>query len=166
MSEQTMTLRERAARAHYAVDPYVDHTGAERPWDELWPDQLESVYSRVDPVLAVIAAQPRPEMAEIREQIDHLMELAAGTEFDRIYTLIDSDCNPRRQKSRDLQRDIVLDLFERALAVPAGMVLVPVAEIERILAKLDANTANPWVALENEADTSDWLRALLPGATS
>lgn len=142
MPDTTMPLRERAARAYYAVDPYVDHTGAVRPWEELWPDQLESVYSRVDPVIAAIATQPRPEMAEIEAAIRLLVSTAQteGIEYQKLdngYRApeVRQEMNYRHARTTAGACEGLYALISSALAVPAvpaGMVLVPVAEIREL----------------------------------
>lgn len=158
MSEQTMPLREQVAR-EAANRLHSQYPGEYLPWDDMNEGARAVQYRFVDAALAVMAAQPRPEMAEIERQVR-----IYGTDVALAWLehLADGD-NERRDHRNHDAATALLALIERALAVPADHVVVSVDDLRTAIAGLeltrDGNLAT-WRPERSDAVLR--LRALLP----
>ena len=108
-------------------------------------------------IMAVIAAQPRPEMAEIMEAVGNYGAAACAVGVDGFTN--------RTEKLITERYTAVEALIERTLAVPAGHVVVPVAEIERHVHEWDSAWEGTHQKVVIAEQIVNELRALLPEET-
>lgn len=167
MSEQTIPLREQVAQAIYTEwDRQLFERGTipyRLPWALAEGVAQERYLLSADAALAVISAQPRPEMAEIEAAVDEL--IGAAEAYGSVITQGDESgiaiIESEAQDGETDSRCNLLALIERALAVPAGHVVVPVDDLTEILNQHEFMVENDMTSPENEVSYRS-LRALLP----